>query len=308
MINTIDTTNHIINICSNDYLELMSLPNVVGIAFSYKIINNEFTSRECIQVLVNKKLPLNELSLHHIIPSKFRGIETDVYECGEIEAFSHNNIKLECGNSVGPLCFGGVGTLGTIVKSKYESCKNKYILSNNHVLAGMNNAFIGVPILYPSPCDGGSYPENEVASLSKYIPIKFATSIGNQMNLVDCAIAKIKSSPELMVRNLPYGTTSEFVGQIVHKIGRSTGLTGGKIISIGATVKVNYNLNGKKAFFKNQIVTNAMSEKGDSGSLLLDRYNRGVGLLFSGTKKVTLYNRIDDVLSMLNVKLVTKPK
>lgn len=306
MLNIIDTTNDIINICNNDYYDIMSLPNVVGMAFSYKIINETFTSRECIQVLVNKKLPKNQLNLKDIIPSKFRGIETDVYECGEIEAF--NDIRLTCGKSVGSLCYGNGGTLGTIVRSTCKNLKGNYILSNNHVLAGMNEAFIGVPILYPSQCDGGVYPENVVANLSSYIPLKFANSIEDNINLVDCAIARIKSDSSIKVKKLPFGKTTEFVGQNVHKIGRSTGHTNGKILSIGATVKVNYNLNGKKAFFKNQIVTNAMSSKGDSGSLLLDRYNRGVGLLFSGTKKVTLYNRIDDVLSLLKIKLVTKPK
>lgn len=304
MINSIDYSNYIINICNNEYMELMSMPNVVGIAFSYKFIDGEVTSIECIQVLVDKKLPLSELSIHHIIPHIYKGVKTDVYECGTIEALSNeSNQTFNCGDSVGALYIGSSGTAGAVVKSPYN--KNYYLLSNNHVIAGANSADIGVPVLHPAPYDGGVYPQDQIASLSKFIPLKFDDNGNFPMNKVDCAIAKIKDPSFINMSNLPYGKTYEFIGQEVKKLGRSTGLTTGKVMSIGATVKVNYSSVNKKALFKNQIVTTPMSEKGDSGSLLLDKYNRGVGLLFSGTKNITLYNKIKDVLSLLNVKLVT---
>lgn len=305
MVDTFSIANYIINICNNEYLTLLNIPNVVGIAFSYKVVNRKTTSRECIQVLVDKKLPLNRLNINHIIPSTFKGVETDVYECGQIETNSFNSTPiLNYGDSIGPLNLSTVGSIGAIVKGYNRNKLVYYILSNNHVLAGENRLPFGTPILHPAPCDGGIYPINEIARLSKYIPLKFLSHNKNSINLVDCGIAKIKSRSCFNLRTFPTGTTYEFIGQQVHKTGRSSGSTTGSIISTGATVKVNYN--GKKALFKNQIITTAMSTKGDSGSLLLDKNNRAVGLLFSGTKNVTLYNRIHDVLSNLNVRLVTK--
>ncbi|KMT22177.1 hypothetical protein [Clostridium cylindrosporum] len=311
MISSIDLSQDMVNICNSQYTELLSLPGVVGIALSYKVIDNQTTDMQCIQVLIEKKLPLNKLSIHHMIPKTYKGFITDVFETGIIESYLNSSYMrpFNCGYSVGLSHIGNTGTAGAIVKSKLDKDDNYYVLSNNHVLARENTAPIGSSILQPSQSDGGLYPEDIIANLSRFIPIEFINNNYTPTNTVDCAIAEINNislaSPYISGIGLPRGIRHPFIGQLVRKSGRSTGLTHGMVMSIGATIKVNYPYTKKKALFKNQIITTQMSLKGDSGSLLLDRYGMAIGLLFSGSKNVTLYNRINDVLSALNVTLVT---
>jgi len=48
-----------------------------------------------------------------------------------------------------------------------------YILSNNHVLANSNGANIGDPILQPGPAGNGLFPGDQIAILSRFVPIEF---------------------------------------------------------------------------------------------------------------------------------------
>ena len=61
---------------------------------------------------------------------------------------------------------------------------------------------------------------------------------------------------------------------------------------LNATVNVSYGV-GQVARFENQIVTTAMSQGGDSGSLLVagDALH-AVGLLFAGSEQATIHNPI----------------
>ncbi|EGO86410.1 hypothetical protein CBCST_18247, partial [Clostridium botulinum C str. Stockholm] len=84
---------------------------------------------------------------------------------------------------------------------------------------------------------------------------------------------------------------------------RTTGLSIGKILAINATQKIEYGM--KSALFKNQIVTTPMAEEGDSGALLLDENNYAVGLLLGGSELCSIYNNINDVLSLLSISIIT---
>jgi hypothetical protein len=59
---------------------------------------------------------------------------------------------------------------------------------------------------------------------------------------------------------------------------------------MGATVNVAYDAG--VFTFEDQIITSAMSQGGDSGSLLLDMSQQIVGLLFAGSNSVTIHNPI----------------
>jgi len=58
------------------------------------------------------------------------------------------------------------------------------------------------------------------------------------------------------------------------------------------------------ARFRDQILTTPMSAGGDSGSLVADRENLAVGLLFAGSPMVTILNQIQHVRSLLRVEIV----
>jgi len=285
--------------------ELLKKSNVVGCGIGEKIKSGLFTGRICLKVYVEKKLPKKELSKSDLVPEKLSPVETDVEEVGKIVPLGNTGRYRP---ALGGVSLGHyritAGTFGCLVTDKKN---NKiFILSNNHVLANSNNAKKGDPILQPGPYDGGRRPKDTIASLEKWIEIKF----GEESNLVDAALARPKNvqlvRPEIMLIGIPRGIGKAKLGMSIQKSGRTTGYTTGKIKDTHATVKINFNR--KVALFRNQILTTNISQGGDSGSLVLDMRKRAVGLLFAGSEMVTVLNPISEVLKPLDVELYTGEK
>ncbi len=87
----------------------------------------------------------------------------------------------------------------------------------------------------------------------------------------------------------------------VRKSGRTTGFTTDEINTIDASVDVSYGA-GRTARFEGQLVAGAMSQGGDSGSLVVDgNSNNAVGLLFAGSNSTTIFSPIQAVLDIMNV-------
>ncbi len=190
------------------------------------------------------------------------------------------------------------------------------VLSNNHCYAASNflgcsptanySCTLGDPVIQPGTFDGGSVPGDVIGNVIDYQPIVFSTAANNVM---DAAIA---STTTAMVDNAStsdcYGTpqTQTLVAAVnmeVQKCGRTTEHTSGTITAINATVNVGYGVG--VARFVGQIVTTAMSQGGDSGSLLVARgkgknkadNGKPVGLLFAGSLFTTIHNPINAVLT-----------
>ena len=210
------------------------------------------------------------------------------------------------GDSVAHYQFGA-GTITTVVRdSNYKGIT--YILSCNHVLARLNNAVFGDPILQPAAGYGGSYPLDLIAWLSRFIPLSAAP--GNE-NTVDCAVAYAPPGSVLPGEVAWLGNTNGIrskagvdVDEDVRKVGSASGLNEGSIIAIHATVKITYALPGLSPLtcvFSDQLLTTPMSAYGDSGSLLLDVDNNAVGMLFAGSTTHTCYNYLENVQSALGV-------
>ena len=165
-------------------------------------------------------------------------------------------------------------------------------------MIGDEKAKVGDTIVQPANGDGLN---TEIAKLAKIIPLKLQPDT----NVVDCALARPLNpadvSPDILEIGIVKGTVDPVVGMQIQKSGRTTGHTTGKIRAVQATVKVNYGEN-KVLIFEDQIVANAMSKPGDSGSLVLDMKNRAVGLLFAGSTLSTVINPIKPVLEMLKVR------
>lgn len=125
-------------------------------------------------------------------------------------------------------------------------------------------------------------------------------------NKVDCAIAEPDTPDDVKNEILQIGTIAGLqeatLNMEVQKSGRTTGLTEGVIEQVDVTARVNYGSN-KVAVFTDQIMAGSMSQGGDSGSVVLDKENNLVGLLFAGSDTTTLINRIQDVFDALEVSL-----
>jgi hypothetical protein len=216
------------------------------------------------------------------------------------------------------------GTFGCLVQRSGQV----FILSNNHILANSNKAQLGDAILQPGPHDGGTLADR-IGTLEQFIPVSFGGSAGcgcspfalllrllgtatpriNEPgnNTVDCAIAR-PLSPDLVNADIlnigtPSGAGTVTLGTPVQKSGRTSGLTSGEINQLDVTVQVLYG--SQIAVFKNQLMTDAKSQGGDSGSAVLDMNKQVVGLLFAGSNTSTIMNPIQFVLDALQVQVVT---
>ncbi|AEB75716.1 hypothetical protein [Clostridium botulinum] len=295
----------ILCVCSNEYQYFFNKRNVVGVGLGYKITNGFCKFIPCIKVLVSTKIPPNEIPPNESIPEHFKGLITDVVQSGNISASSLTTKARPVlgGYSIGPSSGIRSGSMACLVTDG----KHYYILSNNHVLVYGNVLPIGTPVLQPGIEDGGQPLDDKVATLSKYAQLKFITHKETPTNYIDCALAQVNDkslvSSKLAIIGSIKGITSPVLGESVKKVGRSTGLTTGKILSIGSTVSVNFKAG--KCLFKNQITTTKMAEAGDSGSLLVNSSHHAVGLLFSGADSASCFNPINTVLDSLKVSIVT---
>lgn len=314
---------------------LLSLPNVVGVAVGNKLRKGGDTGKPSVAVLVTHKVDLDLLTDDEKVPGKLDEKPTDVVEVGEIfagggpaetleeapdleegatvQASFSPSLRRRIRPAMGGFSVGHfritAGTLGTCCYdlSPFPSIPGKYyILSNNHVLANSNDARMGDPILQPGPIDGGSVRRDTIARLSRFVPIRFISGGSAPCNYVDAAVAE-GNLQDLNREVYWIGYVRRLyeapeVDDIVQKTGRTTGFTTGKVTHVNATVNVNYG-GGRVARFCRQIITTNMSAGGDSGSLVTDREERAVGLLFAGSPSHTIVNNIAYVQALLGVRL-----
>ncbi|MCK4526777.1 hypothetical protein KAW18_05345 [candidate division WOR-3 bacterium] len=253
-----------------------------------------------ILILVDERKPIP------VLPTEIEGVPVKIERTSEFVIYpnlTENKERKEVwrpapgGVAIGHKRLGGYGTLGGIVLKGGV----KYILSNNHVLARSNSARIGDQISQP-------WREYTIGTLSEFVPVKEGCT-------VDCAIAKPHSNEDIseliLVKNdyyEPYvyttGVMEPYAGEKVIKSGARTGFVEGKIEAINTTLEVNY---GKFTItLKDQLYTNRIGLRGDSGSLVLDKKtNKAVGLLFCGSKTGNGHNDINNVLKALGCTIST---
>jgi hypothetical protein len=290
--------------------------NVVGVGIGEKIDGDMPTGIIAVKFFVRRKYAENELSKSELLPKAIDGLPVDVEQTGLFRAFAvpagamPNPKKryrpAQPGSSVGfqfppPSNMVMAGTFGAVVKD----AAGKYILSNNHVLADEGKLAPGAPIFQPGLLDGGNANADKVATLTRFVRLNPAAN-----NKVDGAIAKGTSATILSNSILhigpPAGQARARIDMRVHKFGRTTSYTVGRIISIATDVTVGYE--SGNITFEDQIIIvgdqGSFSAAGDSGSLIVERQtSKAVGLLFAGSPSHTIANHIADVLQALRVTL-----
>ncbi|MCL6478802.1 MAG: S1 family peptidase [Peptococcaceae bacterium] len=315
--------------------------NVVGVGVGMKKVGLERTEQPSIIVFVEKKWKEEDLPREHIIPKKISGVHIDVVETGRIRLLDNRTGRhrpARPGMSIGHYKITA-GTFGVVVKDKKTG--EPLILSNNHVLANATDgrddrAALGDPVFQPGVYDGGKN-QDKIAELLRFVPLlrsvkeadcpvaAGAARVGSMLvhvlkpdyelrfvkhyrgsNMVDAAVAR-PVSPDVIARDImeigiPRGTGTVEVGQAVMKSGRSSGVTSGQVSAVDVLLQVDLN-DSETAMFSDQIVADMVSRGGDSGSLVLDERKRAVGLLFAGSEKVTVFNRLSNVFEKLAVDL-----
>ncbi len=285
--------------------------NVVGVGIAKKVVRGRETAEPCVVVFVERKIPRAQLRPKDLIPDTIEGMKTDVVETGRIQALQARTDRWRPapgGVSIGHYRITA-GTLGVVARRAGV----RMILSNNHVLANENAASIGDPILQPGPYDGGT-DRDRIATLETFVPIVFDGFLDWLLslfgiarpvrNVVDAALGKplrdADVSDEILEIGTVSGTATGTIGMTVKKSGRTTGLTQGQITAVAATVRVFYGLT-RTARFRDQLVASALSQGGDSGSLIVDADDRAVGLLFAGSSNTTILNPIGEIVRLLGI-------
>lgn len=234
---------------------------------------------------------------------------SDVGNASDLDTKAHFPRPVPIGVSTG---HAGVtaGTLGARVTDGTRT----FALSNNHVYANNNNAELGDGLLQPGAVDGGRAPDDVLATLHDFEPIRFCRGLLCPENQIDAAVALTTeddvgfATPENGYGAPRTQTAAATIGMRVQKYGRTTGHTIGRVTGINATIDVNYRTG--TARFEGQILVSdgSFSTGGDSGSLvvtkgLLGADRRPVGLLFAGSDTNTIVNPIDFVLDRFEVQI-----
>ncbi|MCF8010136.1 MAG: S1 family peptidase [Clostridiales bacterium] len=318
---------------------LLRYKNVRGVGVGYKQKDMQRTDIPSLVVFVEKKEKKDRLTSVDRVPLKINGVETDVVEIGNVRLLDTRKERIrpaQPGISIGHYKISA-GTFGAVVKD--AKTKELLILSNNHILANGTNgrdnkAKIGDPILQPGSYDGGT-EQDKLASLQRFLPLYRGVQepecpvaagmerTGNnlikmlrpnyemkilkytrQSNVVDAAVAKPVSpdiiSEEILEIGKIESTAESEAGMSIQKSGRSSGLTKGNITAIGVSLKVDLG-NEEYGWFSDQVVADIKVNPGDSGSLVLNENNDAVGLVFAGSDKHSIFNRIHNVLDKLEV-------
>lgn len=254
--------------------------------------------------------------------AKRLGGDIDLKVVGEIRLLQNSVSPSTCKEHHRPVFPGlsisqsndkSAGTLGCFIRKNNEDSADLFLLSNAHVIAQPFNE-MGVSIIQPGGLDGGINGEHSIAVLEE-----MSTPTTGQINRIDAAIARLISPDGIDpcringIGSLD-GFHSGYRGEPneVIKVGRTTGVTEGRVSAIDMEATIHYP-GGKGFMFEGQIEIEAppgqrFAASGDSGSLVVDHQGKAIGLLFAvnGYGTVAYANPIDLVLEHFSASIQTQ--
>ena len=236
-------------------------PDNIGVAYGNKIVGGQDTQERAIVFMVDKKLPINEISISDVLPSTIEIdgniYKTDVVEVGIVEAlacdsqtlgtcYGWQNIAPANRNTIRPLQ-GGVsltstshqGTVGTMGFVAVDVDSQALVgVTNNHVVIADSfytternlNSVVIENELNDLTYQTGDYqpsPQNlQIGQVVRYVPIYNIGSPNQYNNYVDGALISLSST-----------TVSNSVSY------KQYGLTGTSPMPFASTVEINTLLN-----------------------------------------------------------------
>lgn len=298
--------------------EYLSRPGVTGIDVGYKVVGGVQTDEVAIRVHVKQKKA--SVPKAQLVPGQIDGVVTDVlqrdYELQVVrepldfsaQADTNHYATLEGGVSMGPSrAVGGfifAGTLGAIVVDKASG--NRAALTNFHVACVDSTWHVGDRQVQPSRIDTGVVPTDEFGAI---VRATLSSAVDGAVVSIDSGRATAGTIVD--IGNVA-GTKPATLGMAVRKRGRTTLLTYGTVDGLSLSVNVDYGPGLGVHTLTNQVSIAAdtthnpmFSDHGDSGSVIVDSAGYVVALLFAGSGASTVGNPIANVLSELNVDIVT---
>lgn len=297
---------------------------IQGLGLGEKITKGGSTGELALRVYVDRKRA--KAAVSNPVPKEVSlpelgKAQTDVVEIGVLEAESFTSrvrpAMPGCGVSHPDV---SVGTFGCLVRKRGED-QGLYILSNSHVLADEGVAHVGDDIVQPGILDGGTLPADVIGSLTEFVPFIFTAN--GFPNLMDAAIARVRRRPSVtdLIRILGYAPRG--VGRVlrrgmpVKKVGRTTDFTTGIVNDVHFRFSLDYKLPGHRSQFygraghrnsgrvgfRDQVLCTRYTAGGDSGSAVLNRYGRVIGLHFAGSPSTSIFSPIRTVFRRLRLRL-----
>ena len=288
---------------------LLELPAVIGVASGPRVKRGKRTRELCVQVFVERKRPLEAIGAAERVPPTLSAggqsadaVATDVIEITPPQEHQDTTRyrPVPGGSSIGPESSISAGTLGG------WACDNRddsvVLLSNNHVISGLDTMPVARRIVQPARLDGGVLPGDVIGSLKRHVAL---ATVANPPGMplpaataVDAAIGTIdvdRDDDVLQIAPAIYELQAPAVDMDVQKRGRTTRLTtNGRVFSVNGTFTIRYR-NGTRlgrvanTFLIRSTDGNTFSRAGDSGSLIFNQREgalRGtrpvVGLLYAG--------------------------
>ncbi len=290
------------------------MPGIQGFGIAEKNVGGRPTGELALKVYVATKLEPSALPLpvppFVEVPGVRGLVPTDVEAIGTLGPQSYTGRVRPAipGVSIGTEG-GPPGTGGCLVRDASDPML-LYALSNYHVLAA-RGAGEGAHVMQPAGPDGGYVPQAVIGALARWEPIVYSNTGFD--NVIDAALARVDSklvSPNLAsVGAPPAGWDPRIVREMpVTKVGRTTGRT------YGVVKDTNFHFNGAypkpngtmgRAGFRFVVLCTRFTDGGDSGSIVLNNRGMVVGLHFYGSASTSVFCRIEHVLNLLNVQLVT---
>jgi len=316
---------------------LLAVPGVLHVAVGLKEVDGRATDELCVKTYVEHKRPLADLD-HDPVPAAVSDIRTDVTEIPEVE-FTGDETKhrplvggIQITNGIKDLKDDLSGTelsRGTLGCFATRNAGGKSVLLTNWHIASAHGARIGASIFQPLPETGpdkldDDYPKRPTSSknaVAKIVDLKVTEK-------VDCAIAQVNTCYSCccncgvgfknVIRALAAngtdvavaGVSTTVVGkQKVFKVGRKSDRKEGRVV-VPSFGPITIPRDGTDYTFTGQIQIEGVngepfSEPGDSGAVVVDEFNKVVGLLFARPTNATfsLANHINDVTTALGITI-----
>ena len=291
--------------------------NIVGIGVGLRFAEGRPFPELVVKVFVVKKFPPSKVPSGAMVPENVNGVPTDVHEFGRIRAQAFGRIPrpVQCGCEIGPAHGGESGTLGCLVVANGQL----FILSNNHVMAKVNQLPGGTHILQPGDVSHGQDQADLIGVLDGGYPrIDFTPGADNR---VDAALALTSWADDFDLVDPTFvggvvmseDPVQAAVGMNVHKIGMRTDHTIGQVVGAHVdNMPVGYE-SGTANYNDMVVVTGQgtlFSAPGDSGSVIMTLgANQPTALLVAGSSQGTVACNIGNVGAALGITrwVGTKP-
>ena len=288
---------------------LLDLPAVIGVASGPRMRRGRATRELCVQVFVERKRPLESIGAPERVPETVPAaaetadtVRTDVIEITRpVEHQDTTRYRpVQGGSSIGPESSVSAGTLGGWACDNTDDAV--VLLTNNHVISGLDTMPAARRVVQPGRLDGGALPADVIGTLKRHVALAtVANPPGTPLpavTAVDAAIGTIDvdwDDDVLQIAPAIFELQAPTVNMDVQKRGRTTRLTtNGQVFSVNGTFTINYRNGTRLGRVGNTFVIrstdgNVFSRPGDSGSLIFNQREgrlRGtqpvVGLLYAG--------------------------